>query len=109
LFGENGCGSLYSGFGQASCIPGKITLEVLSEWKFDLCHVTTKHSFFVYHIFFSCTSSTAYSKTYNLYSLRPKKQVILGFKICPKKQVILPYLESACACKNQLVPNMGNK
>ena len=43
------------------------------------------------------------------YSLRPKKQVILGFKICPKKQVILPYLESACACKNQLVPNMGNK
>ena len=42
------------------------------------------------------------------YSLRPKKQVILGFKICPKKQVILPYLESACACKNQLVPNMDN-
>jgi len=39
----------------------------------------------------------------------PKKQVILEFKICPKKQVILPYLESACACKNQLVPNMGNK
>ena len=43
------------------------------------------------------------------YSLRPKKQVTLGFKICPKKQVILPYLESACACKNQLVPNMDNK
>ena len=39
----------------------------------------------------------------------PKKQVILEFKNCPKKQVILPYLESACACKNQLVPNMGNK
>jgi hypothetical protein len=43
------------------------------------------------------------------YSLCPKKQVILGFKICPKKQVILPYLESACVCKNQLLPNMGNK
>ena len=43
------------------------------------------------------------------YSLRPKKLVILGFKIYPKKQVILPYLESACAYKNQLVPNMGNK
>ena len=39
----------------------------------------------------------------------PKKLVILEFKICPKKQVILPYLESACACKNQLVPNMDNK
>jgi len=43
------------------------------------------------------------------YSLRPKKQVTLGFKICSKKQFILPYLESACACKNQLVPNMDNK
>ena len=31
-----------------------------------------------------------------MYSLRPKKQVTLGFKICPKKHVILPYLESAC-------------
>ena len=41
------------------------------------------------------------------YSLRPKKLVILGFKIYPKKQVILPYLESACARKNQLVLNMG--
>jgi len=39
----------------------------------------------------------------------PKKQVILGFKICPRKQVMLPSFESACACKNQLVPNMGNK
>jgi hypothetical protein len=38
-----------------------------------------------------------------MYSLRPKNQVILGFKICPKKQVTLPYLESA------LLPNMGNK
>jgi len=26
LFGENGCSSLYSGFGQASSIPGSITL-----------------------------------------------------------------------------------
>jgi len=43
------------------------------------------------------------------YSLHPKIQVILGFKIWPKKQVILPCLESACACKNQLVPNMVNK
>ena len=43
------------------------------------------------------------------YSLRPKKQVILGFKIYPKKQVTLPYLENACAYKNQLLPNMGNK
>jgi len=44
------------------------------------------------------------------YSLGPKKQVLLGFNIYPKKQVILPYyLESACACKNQSVPNMGNK
>ena len=43
------------------------------------------------------------------YSLRPKILVILGFKICPKKQVTLLYLESTCACKNQLVPNMGNK
>ena len=43
------------------------------------------------------------------YSLRPKKQITLGFKNCSKKQVILPYLESACACKNQLVPNMDNK
>jgi len=41
------------------------------------------------------------------YSLRPKKQVILGFKIYPKKQVTLPYLESAY--KNQLLPNMSNK
>jgi len=43
------------------------------------------------------------------YSLHPKKQVIIGFKICPQKQVILLYLESACTCKNQLVPNMGSK
>jgi hypothetical protein len=42
-----------------------------------------------------------------MYFLHPKKQVILGFKIYPKKQVILPYLENACTCKNQLVPNMG--
>jgi len=42
------------------------------------------------------------------YSLRPKILVILGFKICPQKQVTLLYLESACACKNQLVPNMDN-
>jgi hypothetical protein len=39
----------------------------------------------------------------------PKKQVTLEFKNCLKKQVILPYLESACACKNQLVPNMDSK
>ena len=38
-----------------------------------------------------------------------KKQFILGFQNCRKKHVILPYLESACACKNQLLPNMGNK
>ena len=37
-----------------------------------------------------------------------KKQVILEFKICPKKQVILPYLESARACKNKLESNMAN-
>ena len=43
------------------------------------------------------------------YSLRPKNKVILGFKICPKKQVILPYLESAWTCKNQLVLNMGDE
>ena len=43
------------------------------------------------------------------YSLRPKILVILGFKTCPKKQVTLPYLESACACKNQLVTNICNK
>jgi hypothetical protein len=41
--------------------------------------------------------------------LHPKKQVILRFKICPKKQVTLPYLESACACTNQLLPSIGNK
>ena len=39
----------------------------------------------------------------------PKKKVILGLKICPRKQVILLNIESACACKNQLLPNMGNK
>jgi len=53
-----------------------------------------------------------YSNRYLLvatYSFRPKKQVILGFKICPKKQVIFLYLESAYACKNQLVPNKDNK
>ena len=38
----------------------------------------------------------------------PKKQVILGFKICPRKQVILLYLESACTCKNHLLPNMDS-
>ena len=43
------------------------------------------------------------------YSLRPKNHVTPGFKIYPKKQIILPYLESACACKNQLMLNMGNK
>jgi len=44
------------------------------------------------------------------YSLRPKKkQVTLEFKNCLNKQVILPYLESVCACKNQLVPNMDSK
>ena len=45
------------------------------------------------------------------YSLRPKKQVTLGFEICPKKQVILLYLESACACKNQfyLLVNLSYK
>ena len=43
------------------------------------------------------------------YSFRPKKQVILDFKICPKKQVILPYLESTYACMNQLVSNMESK
>ena len=48
-------------------------------------------------------------KDFSTYSLRPKKQVILGFKICPNKHVILPYLESVYACKNQLVPNMGSK
>ena len=37
----------------------------------------------------------------------PRKQVILGLKICPRKQVILLYIESAFACKNQLLPNMG--
>ena len=42
-------------------------------------------------------------------SVPKKKQVTLGFKICPKKQVTLSYLESVCACKNQLVLNMGNK
>ena len=45
---------------------------------------------------------------FHIYSLRPEKQVTLAFKICPKKQVILPYLESASACKNQLVLNMDN-
>ena len=35
-----------------------------------------------------------------IYSLHPRKQVILGFKIYEKK-VILPHLESAWACKNQ--------
>jgi len=47
----------------------------------------------------------------NLIVLLPpsqKKYIILGFKFYPKKQVILSYLESTCACKNQLVPNMGN-
>ena len=39
----------------------------------------------------------------------PKKQVILAFKFCTEKQVILPYLESAYTCKNQLVLNMDNK
>ena len=43
------------------------------------------------------------------YSLRSKIQVILGSKNCPKKQVTLPYLESVCACKNQLLPSTGNK
>ena len=38
-----------------------------------------------------------------------KKQIILGFKIYSKKQVILSYLESTCACKNQLLSNIGNK
>ena len=38
-----------------------------------------------------------------------KKQVTLEFKNCLKKQIILPYLESVCACKNQLVPNMDSK
>jgi len=53
-------------------------------------------------------SHNKFTVTTNIYSLRPKILVILGFKICPKKQVTLPYLESACACKNQLVPNMDN-
>ena len=56
----------------------------------------------VFHSFFSLSC-------HMYYSLHPKKQVILGFKICPRKQVILPYLESVCACKNQLLPIMGNK
>ena len=43
------------------------------------------------------------------YSLRPKILVILAFKFYPKKHIILLYLESACTCKNQLVPNMDNK
>jgi len=44
-----------------------------------------------------------------VYYLRLKKQVILGFKFCPKKHIILPYLESAYACKNQSAPNKDNK
>ena len=43
------------------------------------------------------------------YYLHLKIQVALGFKICPKKYAVLPYLESASACKNQFVPNMANK
>ena len=44
-----------------------------------------------------------------IYSLHPKKKFILGFKICPRKQVIFHYLESACGCKNELLPNMINR
>ena len=40
-----------------------------------------------------CDLLQAYGDGY--YSLRPEKQVTLGFKICPKKQVILLYLEIA--------------
>jgi len=48
-------------------------------------------------------------QTRNELLLPSKKQVILDFKICPKKQVILPYLESTYACKDQLVLNMESK
>ena len=41
-----------------------------------------------------------FKENIKLYSLRSKKQVTLRFIICPKKKVILPYLKSACACKN---------
>ena len=40
------------------------------------------------------------SRSFATYSLCPKKQVTLEFKIYPKKLSYLPYLESVCACKN---------
>ena len=51
----------------------------------------------IFSLFFS-DETTMYKISFliAMYSLRPKKQVTLGFKICPKKHVILPYLESAC-------------
>ena len=57
---------------------------------------------------FACVRAKTLFANWNAYSLRPKILVILRFKICPKKQVTLPYLESACECKNQLVSNMDN-
>ena len=38
-----------------------------------------------------------------------KSKSLWNLKFIQKKLVILPYLESTCACKNQLVPNIGNK
>ena len=66
-----------------------------NEWESCICHTRNNINIGGY--------------TFIFYSLHPKKQVILGFKNCPKKQVILSYLESACACKNQLVLNMDSK
>jgi len=42
-----------------------------------------------------------------IYTLSVQKKIILGFKTYPEKQIILPYLQSICACKNKLVQNMN--
>ena len=54
--------------------------------------------------------TTVYIEYHNSKRLLPPSQNTshLGFKICPKKQITLLYLESTCACKNQLVPNIDN-
>ena len=57
-----------------------------------------RHKVLYNFFFFFSDETTMYKISFliAMYSLRPKKQVTLEFKICPKKHVILPYLESAC-------------